>query len=76
MRTVETGFPPWLLSYEELPLGVPGRVGTSGGDSRVVATVAVQTGVAVWTVRRRRRRWGRRASAGGKGQSCTFRWCP
>lgn len=66
----------WLLSYEELPLGVPGRVGASGGDSRVVATVAVQTGVALWTVRRRRRRWGRRASAGGKGQSCTFRWRP
>lgn len=57
-HTVETVFPPWLLPYEELPVGALDPLLQAAGAGASWAASAAQTGAAPLTVRRRWRRWG------------------
>ena len=57
-HTVETVFPPWLLPYEELPVGSLDVLLQAAAAGASWAAVAAQRGTAPLTGRRRWRRWG------------------
>ncbi len=70
------GVSPWLLPYDQLPLGVPGRVGASGGAAASWRPSRCRPALPSGPCGAGGGGGGRRASAGGKRQSCTLPWRP